>query len=250
MFGNLIKKIKRNRKDKSLKSAAKRIANKNTTAELRYGAADKLKALGTPEAIYGLLGRYNFSSDKNIENNEEKENVKQIVLSFGNKSVDPLKRYIKNFATVAWPIKILQEIVSEGELISFLLSVLETEHIMFNEREVEKRIELLNHLREFKHPEISEKVVKLLNDFDDRVRFAAIEILEIGGDETTREALLNLFNDDNESIRMKTKIIEVFSKTGWKVTGFRNKIEENLPEGYKVTREGRIKSKGGLDEED
>jgi hypothetical protein len=57
--------------------------------------------------------------------------------------------------------------------------------------------------------------------------------------------LLELFtSDQEESLRIRICIAEALAELGWPVQGFRPGVEEKLPEGFAVGRDGRVKRKG------
>lgn len=230
-----------NDEERSVENTIKKLSSKNTTLETRQAAVDRLKEIDSDSARIGLLHRFDFTSDKGIEDHEEKEEIENIMLSFGEKSINPLKEYIKTFYTIAWPLKILSRLISKEEQVTFMLSLLHTGDIFFNEKELEKRVEILKHLKDYEDGRIVKKVREFLHDLDDRVKFAAIEILANQKSDEVREDLLKILIDNEQSVRIKTKIMDAFAKLGWRVHGYRKKVEEVLGSEYKLTSEGIIK---------
>jgi len=43
---------------------------------------------------------------------------------------------------------------------------------------------------------------------------------------------------------VRNHILERFAQEDWGVKGFRPKIEDTLPEGYKLTRDGKVRTVG------
>ena len=77
---------------------------------------------------------------------------------------------------------------------------------------------------------------------DDEVRFATVEALDEVGEMDAREPLLAaLTNDEEDSVRVKHRILEALQKNGWEVKGFRKAVEELLPDGWFLDRAGKIK---------
>src|SRR3989338_11394294 len=100
------KKLLENRKKRKLLSAIEKIANKNTTQDSRQAAIEYLSKQSGFEAIYGLLQRYNYTIDKSIVDNEEKEKVEEYVLAFANEAIQTVQEYIIKNETIAWPLRI------------------------------------------------------------------------------------------------------------------------------------------------
>ena len=245
IFKDFFQRWSKQRERSKLSKSIRTISNKHTLAENRLAAMDRLKSIGSEEALCGLLARYNFIiTDKSIQDLEEKERVESILIEFGERAVPALKRFIESSTSIAWPVRILKKLISEDSLIHFLLGRVSTEEIVFNERLLDKNVELLNHLAEYNHIAIVKKATELLTpDNDDRIRFQAIAIIEKAGDENARNSLLKLATDPSETARIKNRIFEAFAHQRWSVHGYRGKIEELLPSEYSITREGMIKSK-------
>jgi HEAT repeat protein len=238
---NFIKKFKENSEQNKLKKQIKRAQDKIATTETRYAAFDTLKKIGTTAAILGLIGRFAFNYDKSIVDKEEKEYVLNILIDFNARAIEPLKQFIQNNYTIGWPAQTLSKLIPEKELLDYLILQISTEEYLFDEKENDKRLELLNLVANYKNELLIEKAIKLLSDEDDRVKLKVIEILETQKDEKAREPLLNMLTDNNMPIRLKTRIFEAFTKTDWTVSGFRKKVEEILPQGYYINKEGQIR---------
>ena len=84
-------------------------------------------------------------------------------------------------------------------------------------------------------------VIPCLKSPDDTVRIAAVECLEAHADEKAREPLLDaLVSDDEDSVRVRTRITESLERLAWDVKGFRKKVEAVLPEPYRVSSKGKV----------
>jgi len=243
---DFIKGYKERNRIGSLRRNISKLSNKHQLSENRYAAAESLYNNGSNEAIAGLLKRFNFTYENSIKDKAEKEYVSKLILNFGERAIPFIKNYIKNEANISWPLQILDELIPKNEILNFLLSLLNDEDATFKESVLEKRLDLLNYLSEFKDREIVEKVISFLSDEEEEVRFKAIEVLGKQGDSSAKDHVLKLLADDSESIRIKMKIFEVLLITEWPVSGFRKKVEEILPEGYYLTREGIVKIRGNV----
>ena len=232
------------RKKRKLASSIEKIANKNTTQDSRQGAIEYLSKQTGFDAIYGLLQRFNYTLDKSIVDTDEKEKVEEYVLAFGNEAVHPVQKYIIKNETIAWPLRILRKLIREGEYIQFLVDNLKTEETIFDHKAEEKKIDIIHHLEEFKNNSVFEKVCALIGDHDERIRLAALSVLEKQDNEAIREELLTILIKPEESRRITSKIIDIFKHTNWDIKGFRKSVEEILPDGFYVTKEGYIRERG------
>lgn len=207
--------------------------------EARMEAADKLREIGTAEAIYGLAQRFSATAENLGVDQEEKKRIQDVLVAFGGKAVEPLKRYIRNHDKITWGIDALKELVPRDELERFLFGVLKEGDPVFIRGE--KANQILKALEQLGDPEIVPGVIPCLKSADDTVRFTAVECLAAYGDERAREPLLEaLVNPDEDSARVKIRIGEALEKLDWDVKGYRKKVEAALPAPFRVTSKGRI----------
>ena len=239
-FTKLIEKQKK----RKLASSIEKIGSKNTTLESRQGAIEYLAKQSGFEAIYGLLQRFNYTIDKSIVDNDEKEKVVEYVLAYGVEAVPPLQKYIVKSETIGLPLRILRKLISEEDYIRFLVDTLKTEESIFDHKAEEKKIDILHYLEEFKNPLVFDKARMLLNDYDERIRLAALSVLEKQDNEVIRDDLLKILIKPEESRRITSKIIDIFKHTHWDVKGYRKLVEEMLPDGFYITKEGFIRERG------
>ena len=94
---------------------------------------------------------------------------------------------------------------------------------------------------------VEEALLPFLGDHDETVRFVTVESLFKQGDEQAREPLLELLlYEEEESLRIKNRIIEGFAEVGWRVKGFRGTVEKLMAQSfsdYAVDGKGRVKRK-------
>jgi HEAT repeat protein len=207
--------------------------------EARMEAADKLQEIGTPEAIYGLARRFSATSENLGIDQEEKKHVQNVLVGFGEKAVEPLKRYIRHHDQVTWAIDALKQLIPSTELVSFLLDILKGGDPIYIRGE--KANQILKGLETVGEPDVVPGVVPCLRSPDDTVRYAAVECLEAYRDERAREPFLEaLVNPDEDSARVKTRIGEALERMDWDVKGYRKKVEAVLPAPFRVSSKGRV----------
>lgn len=207
--------------------------------DARMEAADILREIGTPEAIFGLARRFSSTSENLGTDQEEKKRVQDVLIAFGDDAVEPLRRYIRSHDKVTWAIDALKVLQPRDALIPFLFEVLsEGDPVRIRG---EKAHQILKAFENLDDPDVVEGVLPCLTSPDDTVRIAAIECLEAYGDERAREPLLDaLVHPDEDSMRVKMKIGEALEKLEWDVKGYRKRVESALPEPFRVTSKGRI----------
>ena len=236
---------KKKRAEKALARHTKNISNKLTNSEKRYGAAETLREIGTPEAIYGLMHRYGFTfTQQTVVDAEEKEYVSRLVLSFGDDAIEPVKRYLRECLNPSWPVKILKELVPEEVVMESLLDLVESGDTAFKRFEEGKILEILNYLEEYRDPRITDKALAFLNHMSDDMRLAAIMAIENQGEDRAREQLLDILCDEDEVQRIKVAVVEALANLGWSAHGRTREVKENLPEGFYMIADGRIKRRG------
>jgi HEAT repeat protein len=222
-----------------IERATKTLLERYAQHDARMEAADKLRDIGTPDAIYGLARRFSATSENLGVDQEEKKTIQDVLVGFGDRAVEPLKRYIRSYDKVTWAIDALAELVPKEELIPFLFDLLKGGDPVYIRGE--KATQILSAFEAFDDPSIVTGVIPCLESADDTVRFAAVECLESYGDEVAREPMLEaLVNPEEDSARVKTRIAEAFEKLGWDVKGYRKKVEAALPEPYRVSSKGRV----------
>lgn len=207
--------------------------------DARMEAADKLREIGTPEAIYGLARRFSATAENLGTDQEEKKRIQEVLVGFGDEAIEPLKRYIRNYDKVTFAIDALKRLQNREELIQFLFEVLsEGDPVRIRG---DKAHQILKALESLDEPSVVEGVIPCLSSPDDTVRIAAVECLEAYGDERAREPFLEtLVSPDEDSVRVKMKIAEALQNLHWDVKGYRKKVESALPEPFRVTSKGRV----------
>lgn len=219
--------------------ATKTLLERYAQHEARMEAADKLREIGTPDAIFGLARRFSATAENLGTDQDEKKRVQNVLVAFGDKAIEPLEKYIRSYDKVTWAIDALKELEPVDALLPFLFDVLkEGDPVRIRG---EKAHQILKALEALDDPKVVDGVIPCLSSPDDTVRIAAVECLEAYADEKAREPLLEaLVSPDEDSMRVKMKIGEALEKLAWDVKGFRKKVESALPEQFRVTSKGRV----------
>lgn len=229
------------RKRNRIISLGKKMQQKFGQTEDRLGAAVELKKIGTDDAIRGLLKRFTSTCDNKLHDQDEKEEVSNMLVEMGPKTLPLIREYLRRESEITWVIRTLKRIVSKEEWTKEVLDLLGDR--TSEDTDAEKICQILTVLHDEKDPRVASAVARCLSDLDDTVRFAAIETLATIDDDAAREPLLAaLAAPAEESQRVTHRIAELFADRGWEVKGHRKAVEERLPEGFYLDRAGHIKT--------
>jgi hypothetical protein len=91
-------------------------------------AAEVLLELGTDEAYYGMLKRYDMTLDKGYMDHDEKAYVKELLVGQGEAVIEPIRRFMKDSPNVNWPERILSDVLDDDDkVVTELLDIIEAE---------------------------------------------------------------------------------------------------------------------------
>ena len=211
-------------KDKSaeryIQKSIKVIKNSKSIRDERLIAIQFFREHPNPEiAIPALLQRFEYSLEHGINDTREKENCMEGILTFGDGAIPLVQEHLMKTMCIAWPIKIIKQLChSPDAVVSVLLEALDYTDVMFSEAKVDKNYDILCYLVDYKKPGLSQKVAHFLNDPDERVRFAAAEVMMEQDDPEVRELLERFIPDESaENRRLHQAVSELFAKKGWAV---------------------------------
>ena len=229
--------------EKQIRKARKRVKEPHGDAAVRINAARRLWEIGTPESILALLDRFTITSSPLVHDEEEKEDVLAWIVELGPMGVPPLKTFLKHERQVYWPVRALREILSEEELTASINEILRY-HWEYPPASSEPKAQLIRLLDELHSPELLQTMRLFLEDEDDDVCLGTLDYLFSQSEEEVREAILQCYLDSEDRPRVRAGILERLAEAGWRVRGHRSQVEESLPEGYTLTRDGTVKTMG------
>jgi HEAT repeat protein len=208
----------------------------------RQEAIQALADLGTAEAAEVLLKRFTFHMDPSITDQEEKDAAFRGVLRAGKAAIEPVRAFAAKAESLAWPMKIMKELVDETEYVDELLRWLsrwDTEYAKF----VDPKVQLLAELEEYRQPHIRPEVERFLEDVNEPARFHAVSALLAQEDSAAAPSLARLLGDE-ESVRVRTKIAEGLSSRGWPVSDEeRDSVRKALPPSFTLDGTGKIRKR-------
>lgn len=238
---------KNKRRKNAITRSIRRLVQIYAQTESRGKAIVTLREDGCPEAIYGLLMRFTVRTEPSITDQEEKQWVHEILIDFGSRAVDPIKKFLRNQEAVTWPLKVLTSVESPrycAETINELLVSMTQEY----QRDHTKKITLIKTLAElgFDDDEFLQTLTAFLDDMDDDPVVAAIEALrDLDQRGTTRERILAALKEKGpDSARLRNLVFDVFAAREWSVKGYRPTVEEMLVDPYYLTSDGLVRIRG------
>jgi hypothetical protein len=195
----------------------------------------------TEAAIDALLSRYTFRVDPGITDDDEKARVLALVTQAGDVALAPVKRFISSRDEISWPLRALEGLLPEAEVVKFLVEVATKIGGEYS-RVPEKKVLLLHALSAHRSRDIAPAVLPLLDDMDDEVQIAAAEVIVKQQHPAGREPLIQHFLKAHEAsnARVREALSGLLADSGWDVKGYTPKVEAALPQSYKLDSRGRV----------
>jgi HEAT repeat protein len=241
---------KEGRKQRSVERAIEKAKNSKIKPDDRRPALQTLAEDGSKESIKALMTRLTFTYATNVvADEEEKQYVFSVLVSFGEKALPALKEHLNEAPTLSWDLQLLTELCEPEQAWEYVADLLEKFDPEY-ERDPTRKQQLLTYVGDFEHEQASQALVPFVEDHDETVRFISVEgLLRQKQEAIAREPLLKvLVSNEEESLRIKNRICDGFIEHGWLVKGFRGTVEKMLAKqdaDYVVDGKGRIKRKKG-----
>ena len=239
-FGDLLEDflaVFKNDPESQLKRHAKKVVNLNAQSEDRQFSAEWLAENGSPEAIAALLRRFAVHYEHQTKDKNEKELIYRLLQRVGPDIVPTTKKWMLHNVEFAMPLMLIEHFEGEDSVIQILLDMLAREN---NPEQTDlfkfqKRQQLLIHLSNFNNDAIIEAVAPCLKDFNEDVRFAAIEALGKQNNPAAQPLLLDaLRNPSEESNRLRFRIAQFFQEHDWDLSDKASEVEAILPNGWAI----------------
>lgn len=212
-----------------------------TQSAERYAAMQNLIKDGSDEAFFCVFKRFTVVSTKSIEDEEEKSWAYRELSGLGSKVLPAAKRFCVEAESVAWALRIIEDVADETQEWEILDELLKN-HPPGYERAAAKKQQILTHLSEIDDPKVAQLLAGYVEDHDEGVRFFSIEQLVDIADESVKPAMLaRLLNPEEDSLRLRTRILEGLAELGWDVSEHTDAIakvigQEHALQGGKIVR--------------
>jgi hypothetical protein len=244
---------KEEREKSALRKLAQKITQRYGPPENRQKAIDQLASLGTPGALGTLCLRFTVRADVGITDDEEKENVRRLLVEKGRDAVEPVKEFLKaQESGISWGLRVLAALLPAEDVLAQVVSLLDRAGKVYS-RDPEKKLVLLAWLAEHHATpagaviptDLEAAILPLLEDFSDDVRISASRALaRLGAGEAGREGLIQLLLRDVDNARVRGEVLQALHDLGADVKGYRPRVEALLAEPFFLDKEGRVKKRG------
>jgi hypothetical protein len=218
-------------KEKQLQRTIDKATNKLAQQVDRWGALERLVDDGSEEALFGLCKRFAITSLKGVEDEQEKNWVVDKLVEKGLMSFAPVVRYMKKAEQLSFPLTVLERIADHDRIIKVVDEVLASEPPGYV-RMPERRIDLIKWFCEWNgasDDEVIPRVEPYLPDFDENVRFTAIDGLAHRDPKKIAAPLITaLLRPEEESGRIRRTIFEALERTKAPLGGQADKVKAML----------------------
>lgn len=216
---------------------AARIANKRAQASDRWDSIQAVGALKSGEAVKALLPRFAFYVDPSITDNDEKDEVFRLICAVGDAAVPPTRAYASKAESLSWPLKILERLAGEAEVVEALVGLLGKMDVEY-ERDPQRKLQVLQALEERRDPRVGPAVERFLGDVNETARFHAVRALFFQEDPAVHRKALEDALAREESLRVKAALLEAFQQRGWDVGERKAEVAKVLPPGWALDAKG------------
>ena len=225
-----------------LKKLADKASNKRIQAVDRWDAIQTLSSLKTAESVEGLLGRFGFQVDPSITDEDEKDAAFDGVVRSGEVAHAPVAAYMLKAPSIAWPVKMLDKLITPEGGVGELVGLLATMDIDY-ERDPSRKIDTLAILEERADSRIVAAVVRFLEDSNETVRFSAVGTIDAQAEAEEAKDQLAACLLVEESVRIRNRILEAFASRTWSVGDNRDAAQAKLTDGYKLDKSGTVRKR-------
>ncbi len=219
----IIEKFKawrQNQREGKISRAAKTAKNPKAIREDRWAAIEVLVESDDPAlSVPALLQRFEFSLENGIADAKEKELALGGITKFGDRATPMVMEHLVTTTRIAWPIKILRALGNDPLVLEGLKKALNFGETTFDQAQTDKNYDLLCHLIEHKLGSFARDLGRFLEDPDERVRFAAAEVLIEQNDPALVPMLEGFLMDPTvENIRIRQAVLRAFVERQWTLT--------------------------------
>jgi HEAT repeat protein len=171
--------------------------------------------------------------EPSITDQEEKEAALAGISAAGSEAIEPIRDYCKKAESLTWPLKVLEEIVPEKDVVEELLAVLDQFDTEYT-RNSEPKVQLIALLEKYPTEDVRVAVEPFLGDVNESVRFTAVDTVFAIGNEGSAEALIAALEDE-ESLRIRNRSCRLMAERNWRVPeDLKEMAAKALPPGFSL----------------
>ncbi len=218
-------------KQNSVDRAKKKVLNKLAQSVDRMAAMEKLVDQGDEDSVFTLCKRFSYTYTKMVEDEEEKAWLVRTLIGMGETALPGLRKYMLVESAVAYPLRILEEVVDKEKALDLLDELLSKEPPGYV-RDTSKRTSYIDWLSEYDkatNEEVAPRITPYLADYDETVRFKAVEAIGLRPIPSMANALAQaLLRPEEESGRLKERICQVLVDNQCELTNHKKAIQTLL----------------------
>lgn len=238
------RELKQKRQERAIAKNLKLIQNPKTIREERVGAIEFFNNLQEANlAVPALLKRFDYSLDHSINDTREKESAMEGIARFGAQALPQVREHLRHSMKIAWPIKIVQKLGTEAEVVDALENCLDLHDFDFDRDKIDKNYDILCYLRDYTLPDRGKKLLPLLKALDERVRYATVEVLlkQDLKDDYVMQLEHFLTDLSPENSRIHQIVLDAFLQNSWTIRSSEITAGQNLGQGILVTEKKQLK---------
>jgi HEAT repeat protein len=229
--------------DKARKLKAK-VIQKYGDPTVRQKAIATLGEMKDPAAVASLMARFTVTVEPGTTDSDEKDQVFELVVAFGQDAIAPVKEFLKRSdSATSWAMRILERLMPEPELVGHFIELLGQIGAEYT-RDPEKKSVVIHYLTGKDDPRIAAALLPFLEDPADDIKIAALKGLAPLKDDRAREPILQLLTGSETARRVQTACVSALQEAGFGVQGFREKVEALVADPYFVDKSGVVKKRG------
>jgi hypothetical protein len=226
--------------EKRIAKQQRTLTNRDAQAEDREAAARWLAENGSAKAIVALLTRFDMKLENQLKDGGERDLVYSLLIGLGEPVHRPLARHLERCQSLAHPMKMMVEMLGEEAAIAKVSEMLAQEHAK-DDFKPRRKTDLLVWLAQRKHSSAVAAAAPFLKDFDENVRYAAIEVVAAQDDAPLAELLVPcLTSPDEDSNRVKVRVASLLEQRGAAIDD-PAALQAHLPPGFRVA-DGRVRA--------
>ncbi len=236
-----IRDFQAKRQQNAVEKNEKHVHNAKAIREDRVAAIEFFCSHKDPHiAIPALLKRFGFSLDHGIYDAREKEQAFEGIIRHGAQALPIVRNHLRATSLIAWPLKIIERLATPAEMTETLEGCLNYTDVSLDPDQTDKNYDILCHLRDYPIQQPHEKMAIFLEAHDERIRYAAVEVLIHQPYQVEVVRLIERFLLDYsaENTRLHQIVLDTYIEHKWKVLEPERLVKAGVPLGFFLSLDG------------